>query len=92
MKLYFKHNTANFFYAVDLQSQQVELCSTVAGKERVERYEGTSGAFQTGNTLITESDYNNAKTFALRQLGLAASQPVHVTPRYISDFLFSPLN
>ncbi|MCY7358974.1 MAG: hypothetical protein LH609_16255 [Rudanella sp.] len=32
----------------------VELCSTVGGKERVERYEGISSALQTGNVLITE--------------------------------------
>ncbi len=91
MKLYLKHNTANYFYAVDMQNQQVETCSTVGGRERVERYEGVSGALQTGNVLITEEDYNNAKGFALRQLGLATQQKANPMS-YITDFLFSPLN
>lgn len=92
MKLYLKHNTANYFYAVDMQNQQVETCSTVGGRERVERYEGVSGALQTGNALITEQDYNNAKSFALRQLGLATQQEKANPMSYITDFLFSPLN
>ena len=92
MKLYLKHNTANYFYAVDMQNQQVETCSTVGGRERVERYEGVSGALQTGNVLITEQDYNNAKGFALRQLGLATQQDKANPISYITDFLFSPLN
>lgn len=103
MKIYLKHNTANFFYAVDMQSQQVELCSAVGGKERVERYEGISSALQTGNVLITEQDYTNAKEYALRQLGLAtepAQQSEEAVPvidlaermRYKTDFLFSFLN
>lgn len=91
MKLYLKHNTANYFYAVDMQNQQVETCSTVGGRERVERYEGVSGALQTGNVLITEQDYKIAKDFALRQLGLAMQQKANPMS-YITDFLFSPLN
>jgi hypothetical protein len=92
MKLYLKHSIANFFYAVDVQNQQVELCSTVGGRERIERYEGISGALQTGNVLITEEEYSNAKSFTLRQLGLA-TQPEKTNPMsYITDFLFSPLN
>lgn len=91
MKLYLKHCIANFFYAVDVQNQQVELCSTVGGRERIERYEGISGALQTGNVLITEQDYNNAKDFALRQLGLATQQKANPMS-YITDFLFSHLN
>ena len=92
MKLYLKHNTANYFYAVDMQNLQVETCSTVGGRERVERYEGVSGALQTGNVLITEQDYNNAKSFALRQLGLATQQGKANPMSYLTDFLFSPLN
>lgn len=92
MKLYLKHNTANYFYAVDMQNQQVETCSTVGGRERVERYEGVSSALQTGNVLITEQDYNNAKSFALNQLGLATKQDKANPMSYLTDFLFSPLN
>lgn len=103
MKIYLKHNTANFFYAVDTQSQQVELCSTVGGRERVERYEGISSALQTGNVLITEQDYSHAKEYALRQLGLATEstkQTEDAVPvidlnermRYKTDFLFSFIN
>lgn len=93
MRLYFKHHTANFFYAVDVHNQQVEFCSTVGGRERVERYEGVSGALQTGNILITEQDYIYAKEFALRQLGQTTKQQKDATlKRYLTDFLFSPLN
>ncbi|PHK23843.1 hypothetical protein VF12_37985, partial [Nostoc linckia z15] len=70
----------------------VELCSTVGGRERIERYEGISGALQTGNVLITEQEFNNAKGFALRQLGLATQQEKANPMSYITDFLFSPLN
>lgn len=73
MTIYLRHHTANFFYALDLNTQQVEMCCTVAGRERVERYEGGSGALQTGNALITEQEYNDAKQFALRRLGFATT-------------------
>lgn len=93
MRLYFKHHTANFFYAVDVQNQQVELCCTVGGRERVERYEGVSGALQTGNIIITEGEYISAKEFALRQLGQTTKQQKDATlKKYLTDFLFSPLN
>lgn len=92
MKLYLKHNTANYFYAVDIQNQQVETCSIVGGRERVERYEGVSGALQTGNVLITEQDYNNAKSFALSQLKSVTQREKSNPTTYLTDFLFSPLN
>ena len=75
MTIYLKHHTANFFYSLDLDTQQVEMCCTVAGRERVERFEGSSGALQTGNALITQQEYDDVKHFALRRLGLVASQP-----------------
>lgn len=50
------------------------MCCTVAGRERVERYEGSSGALQTGNSLITEQEYKDIKQFALRRLGLAKTE------------------
>lgn len=75
MTIYLKHHTANFFYALDLDTQQVEMCCTVAGRERVERYEGGSGALQTGNSLITEQEYTDVKQFALRRLGFATMEP-----------------
>ncbi|XAZ82127.1 hypothetical protein A6C57_28185 (plasmid) [Fibrella sp. ES10-3-2-2] len=75
MTIYLKHQTANFYYALDLDTQQVEMCCTVAGRERVERYEGGSGALQKGNSIIAEQEYNDIKQFALRRLGLASLEP-----------------
>jgi len=76
MILYLKHNTANFFYAVDMQNQQVETCSTVGGRERVERYEGVSSALQTGNVIITEQEYYDARNYTLQRLGA-----IDITPQ-----------
>ncbi len=99
MKLYLRHHTANFFYCLDLVTEQVESCSTVGGRERIERYEGVSRALQTGNVLITEQEYNNAKGYVLRQVGFAPPRPV-IKPLYdssspmrsISNLLFPPQN
>lgn len=69
MKVFLKHGVANFFYCLDLDTQQVESCSTVAGRERIERYEGVSGALQTGNVLIASQEYYDARNYTLQRLG-----------------------
>ena len=76
MKVYLKHSIANFFYCLDLDTQQVESCSTVAGRERIERYEGVSGPLQTGNVLITSRDYYDARNYTLQRLGA-----IDITPQ-----------
>ena len=75
MKVFLKHSIANFFYCLDLDTQQVESCSPVAGRERIERYEGVSGALQIGNVLITAQDYYDARNYTLQRLGAIDMTP-----------------
>lgn len=75
MKVFLKHSIANFFYCLDLDTQQVESCSTVAGRERIERYEGVSGPLQTGNVLIASQEYYDARNYTLQRLGAVDMTP-----------------
>lgn len=75
MKVFLKHSVADFFYCLDLNAQQVETCSTVAGRERIERYEGVSGALQENNIIITEREYYKARSYTLQRLGAIDTTP-----------------
>lgn len=75
MNVFLKHSIADFFYCLDLNAQQVEMCSTVGGRERIERYGGVSGTLQENNVIITEREYYKARSYTLQRLGAIDTTP-----------------
>jgi hypothetical protein len=76
MKVFSKHETGSMFYAVNVKTNEVEICCPVFGREKVERNNySVQYALSVGNALISESEYQAARRAAMVGLGILEASP-----------------